>query len=158
MSSSYDPFARGALGVGVRTAQLVDRQRANRPLPMEVWYPADAPHVLQAAVRDAAVLAGRYPLILFSHTSNGHRRQSTFLCTHLASHGYVVAGVDHTGNTAMDAAGGPRPAGPSPPRNAMPISTGSLLTGYRTSVFCWTSSSRVVRARSPGRWTRTASG
>src|SRR5262249_33919135 len=40
-----------------------------------------------------------FGLVLFSHTSLGHRRQSTFLTTHLASHGYVVAAVDHTGNT-----------------------------------------------------------
>jgi len=40
--------------------------------------------------------------VLFSHGYAGHRRQSTFLCTHLASHGYVVASVDHTGNTVAD--------------------------------------------------------
>jgi len=32
----------------------------------------------------------------------GHRRQSTFFCTHLASHGYVVAAADHTGNTTLE--------------------------------------------------------
>src|ERR1700730_14049910 len=57
----------------------------------------------QAAVRRSGVLPGSQPLILFSHTSNGHRRQSSFLCTHLASHGYVVACVDHTGNTIAEA-------------------------------------------------------
>ena len=122
---SYDPFVRGASPVGVRTREVIDRQRANRWLPLEVWYPADAryagrdldttaqdafsplaggPLQRQAAVRDAAVAAGRYPLIVFSHTSAGHRRQSSFLCTHLASHGYVVAAVDHTGNTNADVA------------------------------------------------------
>jgi len=39
---------------------------------------------------------------VFSHGYGGHRRQSTFLCTHLASHGYVVAAVDHTGNTMLE--------------------------------------------------------
>jgi predicted dienelactone hydrolase len=42
---------------------------------------------------------GVYPLIAFSHSSWGHRRQATFLCTYLTSHGYVVAAVDHLGNT-----------------------------------------------------------
>jgi predicted dienelactone hydrolase len=114
---AYDPFVRGVRPVGVRSAQLIDPQRANRPLLLEVWYPADSRYagqdldtntqdaftvlpLRQAAVRDATVDAGAYPLVLFSHTSAGHRRQSTFLCTHLASHGYVVAAVDHTGNTA----------------------------------------------------------
>jgi predicted dienelactone hydrolase len=53
-------------------------------------------------VRDASPRRGRFPLVAFSHGYGGHRRQSTFLCTHLASHGYVVAAVDHTGNTVID--------------------------------------------------------
>jgi len=40
---------------------------------------------------------GSFPLILFSHASGGDRRfQSTFLCEHIASHGYVVAAMDHS--------------------------------------------------------------
>lgn len=35
-------------------------------------------------------------MIVFSHYSGGHRRSATFLCTHLASHGYVVAALDHS--------------------------------------------------------------
>jgi len=50
----------------------------------------------QTAVRDAAARAGSYPLILFSHSSGGDRRQSAFLCTHLSSHGYLVAALDHS--------------------------------------------------------------
>ncbi len=48
------------------------------------------------AVRDATAHPGTYPLILFSHHSGGHRRAATFLCTHLSSHGYVVAALDHS--------------------------------------------------------------
>jgi predicted dienelactone hydrolase len=33
--------------------------------------------------------------MLRSHSSGGNRRSATFLCTHLSSHGYVVAAVDH---------------------------------------------------------------
>ena len=120
---AYDPFARGPHPAGVRTLSLVDAAREGRSLPAEVWYPAtdadagrdldaatrDAyelipgfPPFSQDAVRDAAPRAGRHPVILFSHGYGGHRRQSTFLCTHLASHGYVVASVDHTGNTMFD--------------------------------------------------------
>jgi dienelactone hydrolase len=36
------------------------------------------------------------PLIVFSHSSGGHRRSSSFLGRHLASHGYVVAALDHS--------------------------------------------------------------
>jgi dienelactone hydrolase len=85
--------------------------------PCEVWYPAAlqyagqdlAPETQdcftarlsktprrQMAVRDAAAQPGTYPLIIFSHHSGGHRRAATFLCTHLSSHGYVVAALDHS--------------------------------------------------------------
>jgi predicted dienelactone hydrolase len=123
--TAYDPFRRGPFPVGVRTLQAVDHDRDDRPLPVEIWYPAaetyagqdvarascdryellpGMPALAQQAVRDAALRPDVYPLILFSHGSFAHRRQSTFLCTHLASHGYVVAAVDHTGNTASETA------------------------------------------------------
>jgi dienelactone hydrolase len=129
----YDPIARGPHPVGVRSDIVTDPARDGRSLAVELWYPADDRHaddprdayelfpgleaVPQDAVRDAAARAGRHPLVLFSHGFGGHRRQSTFLCTHLASHGYVVAACDHTGNTVFDVmqqamrvrSGGPTP-------------------------------------------------
>jgi predicted dienelactone hydrolase len=119
---SYNPFNRGPYGVGVRTLELQDAERS-RSLPLELWYPAERglagrdledptrdryrflpglPLVPQDAVRDAEPADGRFPLVAFSHGFGGHRRQSTFFCTHLASHGYVVASPDHTGNTVAD--------------------------------------------------------
>src|SRR5262249_6011106 len=62
------------------------------------------PPVPQEAVRDATPRPGVRPLVVFSHGYGGHRRQSTFLCTHVASHGYLVAACDHTGNTVFDVA------------------------------------------------------
>jgi dienelactone hydrolase len=52
----------------------------------------------QNAVRGAALAAGRFPLIVQCHGANGHRRDKTELCTHLASHGYVVASPDFPGD------------------------------------------------------------
>ena len=113
---AYDPFVRGRFPVGVRTFHAVDVAR-NRDFPCEIWYPAAPQHAgwdldprtqdhftprlngaeqRQMAVRDAVAWPGFYPLIIFSHHSGGHRRTSTFLCTHLASHGYVVAALDHS--------------------------------------------------------------
>ena len=112
----YDPFARGSFPVGVRTIQARDTVR-NRLFPCEVWYPAASQHAgqdiapatqdfftvlpgnmprSQMAVRNAAAQPGTYPLIIFSHSSGGQRQQSSFLCTHLSSHGYVVAALDHS--------------------------------------------------------------
>lgn len=120
----YDPFSRGPHPVGVRSVDLTDAARS-RYLPVEVWYPASReyagkdtdeatldrydllpgfPPLAQQAVREASEADGRFPLVLFSHGFGGHRRQSTFLSTHLASHGYVVAAMDHTGNTIIDMA------------------------------------------------------
>ena len=113
-TDKYDPFIRGGFPVGVRTVQAFDAAR-NRLFPCEVWYPALLQHTgqdmaletqdlfttagaerRQAAVRNAAAQPGLYPLIVFSHHSGGNRRAATFLCTHLSSHGYVVAALDHS--------------------------------------------------------------
>jgi dienelactone hydrolase len=47
---------------------------------------------------DAATLIrpGGWPLILFSHGRNGNRTNLTAVAEDLASHGFVVVGVDHT--------------------------------------------------------------
>jgi dienelactone hydrolase len=115
-SSGYDPFLRGHFPVGVRTLEARDQAR-NRLFTGEVWYPAASSYAgqdlgpktqdcftpragaterRQRAVRDAAARPGVFPLIIFSHHSGGHRRASTFVCTHLSSHGYVVAALDHS--------------------------------------------------------------
>lgn len=116
LSKAYDPFVRGPLPVGVRTIQAFDVAR-KRLFPYEIWYPAAAQYAgqdlvpgtqdcfsapptnavrRQSAVRDASARAGTYPLIVFSHSSGAGRRSATFLCTHLSSHGYIVAALDHS--------------------------------------------------------------
>lgn len=59
----------------------------NRTFPVERWTPRGAvePH-----------------LIAYSHHSGGHRRVATFLCSHLASHGYTVVAMDHSEVVAQD--------------------------------------------------------
>jgi predicted dienelactone hydrolase len=110
----YDPFVRGRFPAGVQTIAARDTAR-DRLFPCEIWYPAAAQHAgldvspptqdaftlrgverRQQAVRDAAADPGTYPLIVFSHASGVGRRSATFLCTHLASHGYIVAALDHS--------------------------------------------------------------
>lgn len=106
---------RGPHPVGVITLAVADRENPERVVPIDLWYPAaasarggdldpdngtDHPFgVHHAAVADAAPAAGEFPLLLFSHGNSGLRRQSTFLTTHLASWGFVVAAPDHLGNT-----------------------------------------------------------
>jgi predicted dienelactone hydrolase len=100
----------------VCTIEAHDAARDSR-FPVEIWYPAAAQHAgedlaprtqdvftvpldgaqrRQAAVRGAEAQQGRWPAIVFSHASGHHRRGATFLCTHLSSHGYAVAAMDHS--------------------------------------------------------------
>lgn len=53
------------------------------------------------AVRDAAPWPeqGPFPLVIFSHGKGAFRWQSTYFTVLLASHGYVVASADHSGDT-----------------------------------------------------------
>lgn len=120
-AASYDPFARGPLPVGVRTIELRDTERGT--VTVEIWYPAteryrgqdldpatrdrfaigpQLPEATQDAVRDAEPARGRFPLVMHNHGAFGHRRVDTTLCTHLASHGYIVASNDVPGNTTAD--------------------------------------------------------
>ncbi len=125
--------------IGVRTLPLVDRNRPDilntkeseptarydRPLTVEVWYPATLvpgqkpggeylgvitrdPKVVVTlrgrAVRDAAPRAteGGYPLIIVSHGYPGDRYLMSHLCENLASKGYVVASISHKDSTYDD--------------------------------------------------------
>ena len=106
---------RGKYTVGTRDFQIPDRKR---PLRCAMWYPAQNPerkeqlatyfegaaHFIGHALRNAhpASEAAPFPLVIFSHGSGGVRFQSLYLTEHLASHGFVVMGVDHTGNTIFD--------------------------------------------------------
>lgn len=114
MSRSLPDFAeRGPYPVGLVSLELTDSEAAGRSLPTDIWYPAASadprapaadhpfgqPHRAQLELPPAR---GRLPLVAFSHGNSGLRRQSTFLTTHLASWGVVVAGPDHSGNTFFD--------------------------------------------------------
>jgi predicted dienelactone hydrolase len=105
---------RGPHSVGVASISVASpgADAPDRELATEIWYPAaDAasgtraahplhrPHAANAAATPAA---GAYPLVVFSHGNSGMRQQSTFLTTHLASWGFVVAAPDHTGNTFFE--------------------------------------------------------
>jgi predicted dienelactone hydrolase len=125
----------GNHAVGVQTLQVVDRARPDilntkagsstarydRPLTLEVWYPAVAaasdaplgqyrtvlrdgvtPTILRGrAVREAAPLATTtpFPLVVLSHGYPGNRLLMSHLGENLASKGYVVVSIDHTDST-----------------------------------------------------------
>src|SRR5262249_10834776 len=112
--------------VGLRTVPYVDTTRSNwqrtapRPLLTDIWYPA-APDANETAVyvgppeytlfvagnaaRDAdmASAAARFPLIALSHGTGGTALGLGWLASALAARGYIVAGVNHHGNSAVEA-------------------------------------------------------
>lgn len=106
---------RGPYPVGVRALRVRSSADPTRWLPTEVWYPAEgnadaelaAPHPFGRPHRAGAELPpirSACPLLVFSHGNSGLRQQSTFLTTHLASWGHVVAAPDHVGNTLPEMA------------------------------------------------------
>ncbi|MEM9579634.1 MAG: alpha/beta fold hydrolase [Pseudomonadota bacterium] len=117
---SFDLVNPGQIDIVNTTAETAPTY--DRPLTVEVWYPAAAgtepggtyenvplraPQVkvsLQGrAVRDAAPAAeGRFPLIVISHGYPGNRFLMAHLGENLASKGYVTVSIDHTDSTYSD--------------------------------------------------------
>jgi predicted dienelactone hydrolase len=109
----------GDYRVGVATI-TVDDPAGTRPLTVDVWFPLaeDAgelapqeytllPGVFYrspdaVAADSAAIATGPFPLVVYSHGSGGLRYLHSAYTEFLASHGYVVAAPDHTGNTALE--------------------------------------------------------
>src|SRR5688500_18878083 len=81
LAMDYEPLHEGPFGVVQQTIEARDPAR-DRTFPCEVWSPAGDDE--------------SRPLILFSHASGQGRNSATFLCHHLASHGYRVAAPDHS--------------------------------------------------------------
>ncbi len=105
------------LKIDPATEKPAEMPRYDRPLTLEVWYPAasgasgntalkvflrDAKTEVElqgVAVRDAAPAAEKYPLVIISHGYPGNRFLLSHLAENIASKGYVVASIDHTDST-----------------------------------------------------------
>jgi predicted dienelactone hydrolase len=114
------PDELGPYAVGHTAFDLVDADRDDRPLEIRAWYPADPADAVgdntlypliegllylpsENAIDDIPVLDQFWmPLIVFSHGSGGLNIQSVRLMEMLASHGFVIAAPNHTGNTTLD--------------------------------------------------------
>jgi predicted dienelactone hydrolase len=124
----------GSDTVGVSLRAYVDESRSSwdgkgpRPLATIVWYPAEAGSKLKAPnlgnaelqqyfvsypLAENAVISGRqkkYPLVVLSHGNTSSAMSLDWFGYYLASNGYVVAAVNHHGNTSAEP-GGPLPQG-----------------------------------------------
>jgi predicted dienelactone hydrolase len=94
--------------IGQRTFHFKDQKR-NRPLTTEVWYPTTdtlkqsdkkfSPFARANTVRDGKLPSTKLPLILLSHGTGGGRLNQEWLADTLVKNGFIVAAVDHWGNT-----------------------------------------------------------
>ena len=84
-----------------------------RPLGATVWYPASSESPEQewragvfrfgySALNAPFVDATPRPLIVLSHGTGGSAAQLSWLAEHLVTGGYIVAAVNHHGNTAVE--------------------------------------------------------
>ena len=127
---------RGIYGVGVRTENVSNPGQVDilnfdkstnkaplvdRPLVLEIWYPATIPTgqaeqttyamamsggnpaqpsknfgITGKALRNAAPVAKKFPLVVVSHGYPGSRYFLSYLGENLASKGFVVVAIDHT--------------------------------------------------------------
>ena len=93
------PAATGTAVPGFPIAEL--EAEPNRTTYATLLAAADpaCPTLTALAARDAVPAAGRFPLIAFSHCHECTRFSAATVAERLASHGFVVLAVDHTGNT-----------------------------------------------------------
>ncbi|MES2641724.1 MAG: alpha/beta hydrolase [Myxococcota bacterium] len=108
--------AAGPWSVGHQDAYVVYADAiggGQRTLHVSIWYPTTATDgddatyfggalTAEGVWQDAPVADGAFPLVVYSHGHQAYAEASGFLMEHLASHGWIVAAPDHTGNTTFD--------------------------------------------------------
>lgn len=99
----------GKRHVGFQDLSLYDDNR-KREVKVGIWYPTlfDTTKFLyndifygQVAF-NALIIKDRFPLILFSHGSEGHRFNQHYLAEFMASHGFICASIEHDGDNVLD--------------------------------------------------------
>lgn len=105
--------------IGPAKPKPINLPKYDRPLSLEVWYPAIAGSlgdtsldvylrdgktkvsILGKAIRDAKPLVNieKYPLVIISHGYPGNRFLMSHLAENIASKGYIVVSIDHTDST-----------------------------------------------------------
>src|SRR5580698_10743893 len=102
-------FGMAAHAANVAFQQLTIPDGAEAPLTVGVWYPTDAaptPQPLEAFTQTVAVggpVAGKVlPLVVMSHGTGGWYGEHYDTALALAHAGFVVAAVNHTGDTYDD--------------------------------------------------------
>ncbi|AFY46650.1 putative dienelactone hydrolase [Nostoc sp. PCC 7524] len=88
ISLPFDPSQSGSASVQVQKLSFNDQKR-NRNIPVDIYWST-------AATREK-------PVIVFSHGLGSVRTDLRYLAEHLASHGYIVAALEHPGSNQSNA-------------------------------------------------------
>ena len=98
----YPAPAPAAPEAGLTIDQLAPAEQRTTYRELLDAAPAGCPSDHLPASLDAAVLPGPFPLIMMSHCHECTAFSKATIAIRLASHGFVVASVEHTGNTLWD--------------------------------------------------------
>jgi predicted dienelactone hydrolase len=102
------PAPTGNFNVGTVTCDFTDENRVEtfsaeegelRKIAVQFWYPADKTGAeFQDDISGAPISTSQqnYPVLIFSHGAFGVRMSNASTFRELASHGYIVASIDHT--------------------------------------------------------------
>lgn len=120
----FSSFSFAEVNVGILKLDLKDEQRMSwdgkhkRPITVHVFYPThDTPSapIKLGKPEEEIFTAGnaiwnaapaeeeRLPLVLMSHGTGGSALQMLWLAEKLVKNGYLVVGINHHGNTAIEA-------------------------------------------------------
>ncbi len=72
------------------------------PLPNEIGPSGHKIFVGHPLVASAAIAPGQHPMIMLSHGTGGSAESIDWLAAGLAEHGYIVVGLNHPGNNALE--------------------------------------------------------
>lgn len=98
--------------IGQKKITYKDESR-DRPIVTEIWYPTYDADVKPptgkkevfkpiATIPNAKMLDKKFPLLLVSHGTGGNRFSLTWFVDKMVREGYVVAAVDHYGNSTWN--------------------------------------------------------
>lgn len=109
-------FAQASTGVGFKSITIHDPVNGGT-MPGYVFYPSA--HAKGAtwvgayklyATKDAPAIAGAKPLVVISHGHGGSDVDLHYMATYLASHGFIVATLQHPKDNYLDTSGAGMPA------------------------------------------------
>jgi predicted dienelactone hydrolase len=90
-------------------AEIAVKDHEDKPLQVDIWYPTDSAPGLsliglsaQKVATNGTVAGRSLPLVVISHGNGGLASSHSDTALALASAGFVVAAVTHTGDNARD--------------------------------------------------------